>query len=136
MSTLRIFLKIPDSHIFILFFIKLIRLSFRETHWTRLAKNQKMLILDPKMGRLPYFELNMSFHLKFKTVTFNQLLIPFLRYSFRKTQYTDFEKTQKVLILVPKILHLPHFEHNKTFSWKSKTPLLPAFFIRYNFEKM
>ena len=52
-----------------------------------------MSILDPKMGRLPYFEHNMSFHLKFKTAAFNHLLIPFIRYSFRKTQYTDFEKT-------------------------------------------
>ena len=64
-----------------------------------------------------------------KTVTLNHILMPIIRYNFRKIQWTDLKKSSKVLILDPKMAHFPYFGHNKNFLAKSKTITYPIFDI-------
>ena len=54
-----------------------------------------------------------GFPLKSKTINLNQFLVRIIRHSFRKTQWRDFEKNQKLLILGPKNTPFSLIWHNK-----------------------
>ena len=90
----------------------------------RYKENIKNVDLDQKISHLPHYGI---FHNK--TVTLNHILMPIIRYNFRKIQWTDLKKSSKVLILDPKMAHFSYFLHNKNFLAKSKTITYPIFDI-------
>lgn len=84
-----------------------------------------MLMLKKKKynkTQLPYFEHNMNFPLKSKTVNFN--------YSLMSTSYIIAEKpnersTKKVIILGTKMTNLHNFGRNKIFLKNPKQKINP-----------
>lgn len=83
---------------------------WEKTEWTDFEKSSKLLILDPKMT---HFRHNKNFPLKSQTVSFTHLLMPTVKYDFRKIQRKDFGESSKILILGIKMSHLPLLKHNK-----------------------
>lgn len=69
------------------------------------------------LTHLPYFEHNMNFLSKSKTVTFTLFSafhhIVILKYLFNACHQVQL-KSRKVLILIPKMTHLLHIERNNT----------------------
>ena len=59
-----------------------------------------------------------------KTVTSPYFFVPDFRYNFRKTYWTDLQESSKVLILGPKMPHIPHFGHSKIFLQKRASSIL------------
>ena len=56
-----------------------------------------MWILNPKVSLLIHFCYNFIFPQKFKTRTFNHILMPVIQYNFKKISPTNLEKNLKSL---------------------------------------
>ena len=84
--------------------------------------------MDPGSNiRTNYLTLSLIWVFFQNLLIFAHSLMTDIRYNFRKTYWTDFEKTWTVIILVQMIPCLPHFMHNKIFLENPKRSLQNIF---------
>ena len=79
------------------------------------------------MADIHHFGNDKYFLYKSKTATFTQFLMPITSYRLRKIKLRDLEKSLKMLILDPKMSHLPNFVHKNNFSHEKGFVTLFAF---------
>ena len=82
---------------------------------TMFRKKFKSSDFGSKMTHFPHLGDNEKFLLKIKNGHFYPLFNVCHQAQFKKNPLTEFEISSKILVLVPKMIYLTHFEHGENF---------------------